>query len=275
MTISIHPMTTIEECRIIERLQAEIWGSDDIEVTPDHVLLTLAKEGSIVLLAMDEDEKPIGFAFGFLGFTADNRLKFASHVVGVLPPYQNQGIGYQLKLAQREAALARNLDLITWTFDPLQGRNARFNLRKLGVVCNTYLRNLYGDMRDSLNQGLPSDRFRVDWWIATDHVADRIVGHFVEQPLPSSECPILNPATTLDNSLLAPADIFDYPEYPSCLVEIPADIDRLKSEAPDLALKWRWQTREIFETAFATGYTAIDLLRCEGRNYYLLQKMRK
>jgi predicted GNAT superfamily acetyltransferase len=272
MTISIHPVTTIEACRTIERLQAEIWGADDIEVTPDHVLLTLAKEGSIVLLAMDEDENPVGFAFGFLGFAAGNRLKFASHVVGVLPTYQNRGIGYQLKLAQREAALARDLDLITWTFDPLQGRNARLNLRKLGVVCNTYLRNLYGDMRDGLNQGLPSDRFRVDWWIATDHVADRIADHFVEQPLPSSECLILNPATMLDNGLLAPADTFDYPEYPSCLVEIPANIDRLKSEAPDLALRWRWKTRELFETAFATGYTAIDLLRREGRNYYLLQK---
>jgi predicted GNAT superfamily acetyltransferase len=273
MTISIHPVTTIEECRIIERLQAEIWGSDDIEVTPDHVLLTLAKEGSIVLLAMGEDEKPIGFAFGFLGFTADNRLKFASHVVGVLPAYQSQGIGYQLKLAQREAALARNLDLITWTFDPLQGRNARFNLRKLGAVCNTYLRHLYGDMRDGLNQGLPSDRFRVDWWIATDHVVDRIAGRFVEQPLPPSECPILNSAATLDNGLLAPAETFAYPENPSCLVEIPVDVNRLKSEAPGLALKWRWQTREIFEMAFATGYTAIDLLRRNDRNYYLLQKI--
>jgi predicted GNAT superfamily acetyltransferase len=275
MTIFIHSVTTIEACRIIERLQAEIWGADDIEVTPDHVLLTLAKEGSIVLLAMDRDENPIGFAFGFLGFAADNRLKFASHIVGVLPAYQNRGIGYQLKLAQREAALARNLDLITWTFDPLQGRNARLNLRKLGAVCDTYLRNLYGDMRDGLNQGLSSDRFQVDWWIATDHVADRIAGRFVEQSLPLSECPILNSATTLDNGLLAPAETFDYPEQPSCLVEIPADVNCLKSEAPDLALKWRWQTRKIFEMAFATGYTAIDLLRREGRNYYLLQKTRK
>ena len=275
MTISIHPVTTIEECRTIERLQAEIWGADDIEVAPNHVLLTLAKEGSIVLLARDEDEKPIGFAFGFLGFTADNRPKFASHIAGVLPAYQNRGIGYQLKLAQREAALARNLDLITWTFDPLQGRNARLNLRKLGAVCNTYLRNLYGDMRDGLNQGLPSDRFRVDWWIATDYVADRIAGRFVEQSLPPSECPILNSATTLDNGLLAPAETFVYPEAPSCLVEIPVDVNCLKSETPELALKWRLQTREIFEMAFATGYTAIDLLRREGRDYYLLQKIKE
>ena len=117
MTISIQPVSTIEACRAIERLQAQIWQCADIEVTPNHTLLTLAKEGSIVLLALDND-KPVGFAFGFLGFTTDNCLKFASHIVGVLPAYQNSGVGYQLKLAQRELALACNINLITWTFDP-------------------------------------------------------------------------------------------------------------------------------------------------------------
>ena len=106
-------------------------------------------------------------------------------------------------------------------------------------------------------------------------MADRIAGRFVEQSLPPSECPILNSATTLDNGLLAPAETFVYPEAPSCLVEIPVDVNCLKSETPELALKWRLQTREIFEMAFATGYTAIDLLRREGRDYYLLQKIKE
>jgi predicted GNAT superfamily acetyltransferase len=272
MTISIQPVTTIEECRIIERLQAEIWRCDDIEVTPDHVVLTLAKEGSIALLALDEDKTPVGFAFGFLGFTANNRLKFASHQLGVLPAYQSRNIGYQLKLAQREAALARNLDLITWTFDPLQSRNAYFNLGKLGAVCHTYLPNLYGDMRDALNQGLPSDRFKVEWWIATDEVTDRIEGRFAEQALALAQWPIVNSAIPLENGLLAPADTFDDPHHSFCLVEIPPDINHLKTRMPDLALKWRRQTREIFEMAFAADYTAIDFLRREGHNYYLLQR---
>ncbi|MBN1993117.1 MAG: hypothetical protein JW953_10470 [Anaerolineae bacterium] len=272
MTISIHPVTTIEECQICEQLQAEIWGAADIEVTPNNVLLTLAKEGSLVLLARLEDGTPVGLAFGFLGLTADGRLKFASHVLGILPAYQDSGLGYQLKLAQRQAALARNINLITWTFDPLQGRNAYFNLRKLGAVCRTYLPNLYGQMRDELNQGLPSDRFRVDWWLTARHVVERIEGRGTETPFLGSEYPILNPATLFENGLLIPADTFTPPQEPACLVEIPANINQLKTASAELALKWRLHTRAIFETAFAARYTAIDLLRRAERNYYLLQK---
>jgi predicted GNAT superfamily acetyltransferase len=101
-------------------------------------------------------------------------------------------------------------------------------------------------------------------------VKDRIAGRFTEPLL--SEHPLLNTAIPLENGLLAPGDTVAYPDQPTCLVEIPPDIARLKSEAPDLALKWRLHTREIFEVAFATGYTAIDLLRHKGHNYYLLQK---
>ena len=125
MAISIQPVTTVEECRVIEQLQMDVWNHGELEVAPDHLVLTIAKEGGVVLLARDETGRAIGFAYGFIGLTKNNRFKFASHQVGVLPAYQNRAVGYQLKLAQREAALARNLDLITWTFDPLQGRNAR------------------------------------------------------------------------------------------------------------------------------------------------------
>lgn len=272
MAISIFPVTKVEECRLIEQLQLEIWGGDGLEVTPDHLLLTMAKEGGVVLLATTDSGQPVGFGYGFLAMTEAGRLKLASHQVGVLPAYQNTGLGLKLKLAQREIALARQLDLITWTFDPLQSRNARLNLRKLGAVSQTYLCNLYGDMRDELNQGLPTDRFRVDWWLTSTHVVDRLAGRSPELWHSSSECPLLNPATILDNGLAAPADIFDWPTREFCLVEIPADLAQLKTQAPELALKWRWQTRQLFESAFASGYTAVDLLRREERSYYLLQK---
>jgi predicted GNAT superfamily acetyltransferase len=272
MAISIFPVTRVEECRLIEQLQLEIWGGDGLEVTPDHLLLTMAKEGGVVLLATTDSGQPVGFGYGFLAMTDSGRLKLASHQVGVLPAYQNTGLGFKLKLAQRAAALARQLDLITWTFDPLQSRNARLNLRKLGAVSQTYLCNLYGDMRDELNQGLPTDRFRVDWWLTSTHVVDRLAGRSPEVWPSASECPLLNPATILDNGLALPADIFDWPTRASCLVEIPAELAQLKSQAPELAFKWRWQTRQLFEAAFASGYTAVDLLRREGRSYYLLQK---
>jgi predicted GNAT superfamily acetyltransferase len=175
-------------------------------------------------------------------------------------------------LAQREAVLAKNLDQITWTFDPLQGRNARFNLRKLGAVCNTYFQNLYGEMTDALNQGLPSDRFRVDWWLASDHVTRRLRGEFTAPELSPAICPVLNPGISLEAGVTAPAGVFALPESVFCLVEIPTNLALLKQRAPELALQWRLQTREIFETAFRQGYTAVDMLRREERNYYLLQK---
>lgn len=268
MSITIRPTTKIEDYHAIEWLQSEIWGTTG--VTPSHILLTIAKEGGVVLLALDE-EQPIGFAFGFLAMTDEGRLKLASHQAGVLPAYQSQHIGHQLKLAQREATLAKNIDHITWTFDPLQGRNARLNLRKLGAVCNTYIPNLYGNMADELNQGLPSDRFRVDWWLTSERVIQRLDSRKSQSEPSPSRYAVLNPATILPDGLPAPPDSFDAPSDEFCLVEIPDDIGILKEKAPELALQWRLQTREIFTRAFAAGYTVIDLIRDEGRNYYLLQ----
>lgn len=269
MSWIITPVSTIEECRIIEQLQVDIWGSRPVEVTPDHVLLTAAKEGGVVMLARAPDGQPVGFGFGFLGRTADGRWKLASHQVGVLPAYQNSGLGYRIKLAQREAVLAMGVELITWTYDPLQGRNARFNLHKLGAVANTCYRNLYGEMRDEINRGLPSDRFRVDWWIASEHVRRRLEGDQPETWPP--DCPVLNPAR-FEDGLPVPPDEFAPPASDACLVQVPADIDALKTANPDLALRWRFHTRQIFEQAFAQGYTAVDFLRQGDSSFYLLRR---
>ncbi|MBE7557370.1 MAG: hypothetical protein HS126_40550 [Anaerolineales bacterium] len=272
MTISIRPVTTIAECQAIERLQIIIWGTMELDVTPTSLLLILAKEGGIVLLALDGTE-PIGFSYSLPGLTPANRLKLVSHQTGVLPAYQSSGVGYQLKLAQREAALARQFDLVTWTFDPLQGRNAYLNLNKLGAVCNTYLRHLYGDMPDALNRGLPSDRFRVDWWIASAHVARRLLAHQTPARTPAnSPYPLINPASVLRSGFLTAPSTFDPPHAPFCWLQIPPDFPALKAAAPDLALQWRLHTREVFEAYFGAGYTAVDLGRGDDRNFYLLQK---
>lgn len=268
MTIIIRPPKNLTEYNAIEQIQAKIWGPGS-GIVPTHMLLTFAKEGGCVLLLLDNTQ-PIGFAFGFPGITNDGTFKLASHQAGVLPAYQNRGLGYKIKLAQRDFALSKNLALITWTFDPLQSLNARFNLHKLGAVCNTYIPNLYGKLTDKLNRGLPSDRFRVDWWILSSHVNTRLAGRGVDPDL--SAIPVLNPANT-QGKLLAPPNNFDLPgNDETYLVEIPGNLNTLKTTAPDLALQWRLQTREIFKQAFANGYTAIDLLRNQNRSYYLLQK---
>jgi predicted GNAT superfamily acetyltransferase len=266
MSTEIISANTIQDFEAIEWLQAELWGP--VGVTPSHLLLTIAKEGGVVLLAL-VDDRPAGFAFGFIGLTGEGQLKLASHQAGVLPAFQDSGLGYQLKLAQREATLSQGIKLMTWTFDPLQSRNARFNLRKLGVVCRTYLPNLYGEMTDALNQGLPSDRFLADWQLDSTHVVRRLAGQSPE-PRPN-DYPILNPASQQEGWLV-PAGQFNLTNVPAFLVEVPADFSRLKATAPDLALAWRIHTRQIFCSALEAGYAAVDLLRHQGRNYYLLQK---
>lgn len=271
MTISIHSVTTIEECRAIEQLNIEIWGTVDRDVNPSHILLIIAKEGGLVLLALD-DEQPIGFSLGLLGLTEQNRLKIVSHMTGVLPQYQSSGVGYQLKLAQRQAALARGFDLITWTFDPLQGRNAYLNLNKLGAVCNTYLRHLYGNMPDALNHGMPSDRFQVDWWIDSPHVAGRLARQTDASQTVALAYPLINPTALSEHGFLAPPPTFNPPGSPVCLAQIPPDFPALRAATLDLAVRWRLHTREVFEAYFAAGYTIVDLRRGEDRNFYVLQK---
>lgn len=272
MTISFESIYTVDECHHVVRLQAEIWGTQE-EVVPAHMLLTFAKEGGVVLL-MRDDAAPVGFAFGFPALTADGQVKLASHQAGVLPPYQAQGWGHRLKLAQREAALAQGFTLMTWTYDPLQGLNARLNLHKLGAVCRTYLPNLYGDMDDALNRGLPSDRFKVDWWLTSDHVNKRIAGQFAAAAGLLASLPLLNPSRPGPDGLRLPSEaVSPATTAPACLVEIPDSLARLKQVNPEAALTWRLQTRQLFTQLFAAGFTATDLLRSpDQRSFYLLQQ---
>lgn len=149
-----------EEYRDAEELMGSAWGIlDRVDITPRHVLVTAQKNGGLVLGAFAPDGQLVGFLFGFLGTTAEGKLKHVSHQVGVHPQYRGLHLGYLLKRAQRGEVRRQGLDLITWTYDPLETVNAHLNLTQLGAVCSTYLRNVYGELRDNLNRGLPTDRF--------------------------------------------------------------------------------------------------------------------
>ena len=294
MTIEIRSIQTHDEYLAVEQIQREVWGNDDVMIVPDHLLITAQKNGGLLLGAFEvppgmEREQLVGFVFGFVGLAPstcsgqapstcsgqapDGKLKHCSHMAGVLPAYQNQNVGYHLKLAQREHVLAQGLDLVTWTFDPLESRNARLNFHKLGATCRTYLRNLYGDMRDELNAGLPSDRFQVDWYIASAHVAERLCGDYSGLPLSVLQAegvPILN--------RFLPGDLPRSPqtvlpiEGDRLLVQIPAHSQAIKAADLGLALAWREHTRALFEAVFAAGYTVVDLLFDNERACYLLEK---
>ena len=275
MEIEIRPLRTHSEYRAVEELQREVWGLEEVEVIPDHLLITAQKNGGLVLGAFepspDGAERLVGFVFGFLGMTPEGRLKHCSHMAGVLPACRDRGLGYRLKLAQRKHVLSQGIDLITWTFDPLQSRNARLNFHKLGVICRTYIRDLYGPMRDAINVGIPSDRFQVEWHIASERVARRLRGEGVFPSLSAlleEGVPILNPA--LPGDLPRPPERTLSLEGERVLIQIPAHFQAVKAADMGLARAWRLHTRALFEAAFGAGYTAVDLLYEGGRSCYLL-----
>jgi predicted GNAT superfamily acetyltransferase len=245
---------------------------------PDHLLITMQKNGGLVLGAFEaapgaEEEELIGFAFSFVGLTSDGRVKHCSHMAGVAPAFRDRNVGYRIKLAQREHVLGRGIDLITWTFDPLESRNARLNFRKLGATCATYLREVYGPMRDGLNVGLPSDRFQVDWHIASAHVAGRFRGDWAGPTLSALHAggvSILNPALPGDPP--RPPDTVLPLGSHRALIQIPAHFQAIKTTDLGLAQAWRIHTRSLFETAFVAGYTVVDLLHEGGQSCYLLEK---
>ncbi|MDM8528513.1 hypothetical protein QUF58_09920 [Anaerolineales bacterium HSG24] len=274
MGIRIQPVTTIAECMTVEQLQQSIWSCHDTDVIPVHILITIAKESGMVTLAYNEENQIIGFIIAFLALHHNKqpnhkRLKLVSHQVGVIPDEQNKQLGYQIKLAQRDLALERGIELITWTFDPLQGRNARLNLHKLGVISRTYYRNLYGNMHDGFNTDLETDRFRVEWWLDSDHVKQRLSQPTDQFP---SAYTIINHTTKFVDGFLAPTpQVQDFTDQ-TCFIELPADMNRLKTKAMSVAQQWQQQFRQLFETAFKAGYTVTDLLRHDDRNYYVLEK---
>ena len=276
MAIEIRPVKTEDEYHAVERLQREIWGAQDIEIIAFETLMTAHKNGGVMLGAFDlveGEERMVGFVFGFAGLTADCRVKHCSHIAGALPGYRDRGVGYALKLKQREIVMAQGMDLITWTFDPLESRNARFNFHKLGATCDVYLRNLYGAMRDKLNAGLPSDRFQVDWRIASPRVEARLRGETEVSSvsaLMAEGVPLAN--RTVEGELLLPSEETMI-EGKRILIQIPSDFQNLKAADRNLALEWRLHTRALFEEAFAKGYETTDLLVEGGQSYYLLERL--
>jgi len=277
----IRAVDSVEDMLQVEELQRLVWGGDDTEVIPVHLLLTVAHNGGVLLGAFNRDQL-IGFVFGFLGTDEQSpdrvamaRLKHCSHQLGVHPDYRDRGIGLQLKLAQREAVVAQGVRLATWTYDPLMSRNAHLNIRRLGTVCRTYLRDVYGDLRDELNRGLPTDRFMVEWWLTSRRVAARLDGS--RRPLDlahfkSGGAQLLNPCVMSEGGLPIPPDDPYNPEGTFLLVEVPSDFMAVKRADQELALAWRMQTRAIFERAFASGYLVTDFVHVDDdqRSFYLL-----
>lgn len=257
-TFSIRPIKTWEECLAVVEIQNAVWQSDDGRfAVPPKLLMDINNNGGLLLGAFI-GERMIGFVLSFLG---TNGQKHCSDRLAVLPEYRTQKIGERLKLRQREYVLAQGIELITWTFDPLQAINANLNLARLGAIARTYIPNAYGEMTDSINVGLPSDRFEAEWRLNSPNVQEHI-GRKTNQ---------MTWETFINAGIRVVFEIgfdSDFPrierEYElsgdSLLVEIPTNIGALKSTAPSLAQEWRLRTRSLFERAFGNRYAATDFL---------------
>jgi predicted GNAT superfamily acetyltransferase len=181
--IEVCPLRNVREMKICVALQKCIWGCSDLEVVPEEIFVVAAKAGGQVLAAF-KAEVAVGFAVAFVALSG-SEVYLHSHMVCVLPEYQGRGVGRLLKLAQRDDAMTKGIDLIEWTFDPLQLKNAHFNIARLGAIVRNYLPDLYGRTSSPLHAGLPTDRLLAEWHLSSDRVKDRLNGR---PYVPGSEC---------------------------------------------------------------------------------------
>ncbi len=275
---NIRLLETPEEMTAVEELQRQVWPGSETEVVPAHMLITAIHGGGLALGAFEND-KLVGFLFGFPGIESlpdGPRAKHCSHMMGILESHRDSGLGFALKRAQWQMVRHQGLDHITWTYDPLLSRNAHLNIARLGAVCNTYLPSYYGNMRDGLNVGLPSDRFQVDWWIRTRRVERRLGkrsrGTLGLAQFQQAETQFLYSPVTRPDGLLQSPEHFSPPDGRLTLAEIPSDFLALKAADFSLARDWRFFSREVFETLFKAGYLVTDFVfdRDSRKSFYVL-----
>jgi predicted GNAT superfamily acetyltransferase len=272
MAVHIRDLHSLDDYRAVVALEQEIWGyTDPGDIITVPVFIITVKRGGILVGAFDDTSRMVGFAFSLVGMK-DRQPTQWSHMMGVVPEHRRSGLGRALKLAQRERALAAGFDLMEWTFDPLQALNAHLNFYKLGVVCEEYARNVYGESTSALHRGTPTDRFVVEWHLREPHVERRISrdeNAIGVRAAEAAAAPAANTTTTAGNWVRTlPGDLAI--DSPRLWVEIPAAFTEMQQEAPDLALEWRQHTREIFETYFSRGYRAVDFELARRR--YLLAR---
>lgn len=257
MILAVRDLTQYDEFLQVRDVQQQVWGFTSGEGLYPPALNTASENGGTVIGAFDGG-KMIGFIYGFVGIHSDRRLKLCSQTMGVLPEYRNKGIAATLKWAQRQRVLENGIDLITWTYDPLEAPNARLNLHTLGGVARIYRRNIYGENFGALGKGLPSDRFLVEWWLNADAVQQRSKG-LKPEPIGVGS-PIANRcAGTSGDRKIEAIDL--NLDTPIVRVEIPNDLQAIKKTNMALALDWRMKTRDLFEAYFARGYEAVDFVR--------------
>ena len=313
--MQIRDLTTIEEFRQVVDLEREIWGyTDNADMVGVPVFIFTVHRGATLIGAVDPSTPPapsagsdpaslrtgpstlpapsagsdpaslrtgpstlpgrmVGFAYAVVGMKAGRPMLW-SHMTGVLPEYRG-GLGYRLKLEQRQRALAQGYDLIEWTFDPMQAMNAHFNFAKLGGVVEEYAVNFYGESTSALHRGTPTDRVVLSWHLNAPHVVRRLdeAPALRARAHDVTEAPIVN-TTVLDGEWHKTMKIDLTRKDRRIWIEIPTGFTEMQQRAPERALAWRLDVRQMFEEYLAKGYRAVDfvLQRDKGFGRYLLAR---
>jgi predicted GNAT superfamily acetyltransferase len=233
--VTIRTCHTIEEYELMVDLEIEVWKFTDRDVVPAQMYVVASKIGGQALAAFVRG-KMAGFILAYPGIR-DGKPYLHSHMAAVLPEFSDLGIGRKLKLAQREDALARGISLVEWTFDPLQTKNAYFNICRLGAVARRYLTDVYGSTSSPLHAGLPTDRLVAEW----DLRSQRVVG------ILAGKEPMRGP-----------------------------NVERVRfvmdEATSDRAAEIQLQARERFQKLFAGGYAVTWFEREVGGGSYVLAK---
>jgi predicted GNAT superfamily acetyltransferase len=237
--ITVRKCQTLEDFQRCVDLQREIWGEADLEVEPATMFIVAAHAGGQVLGAYDGN-RMVGYTLAVAGLREGNVPYLHSHMTGVQADYRDRGVGRLLKLYQREEALSRGIRLIQWTFDPLEVKNAHFNLNRLGAICREYHPNLYGLTTSPLHRGLPTDRLLAEWQLDSARAVAAI------------------------NNLVR-----DAVEAPAA-IELPAELERWQQEDSAEVARTQLRIREEFKKWFAKGYAAVALRAGPGNRAYLL-----
>jgi predicted GNAT superfamily acetyltransferase len=284
--IAIRDLKSIDDFAQLKALEQDVWGMADDDTVPLTLAIALKAAGNIFVGAFETEkdgkgktnkETMVGFAFGFLG-KEHGTIILHSHMLAVLDHYRHLDLGSRLKQAQLERAMAMGINEMTWTYDPLQSRNAHFNFAKLGVVSDTYKVDFYGPQTSSMLHRNGTDRLWVRWMLDSRRVRDRLSGKNANTR-----------TETLDAlRLLAPLVRFDPSGKPACSnlaeslsrqrvsIEIPGDILEVERADMSLAREWRETTRWAFREALKAGFVVAEFCRSlrgqQGPGAYLLQQ---
>ncbi len=268
-----------EDYNACVELQKLTWGRD-FEVVSAGLIKISQKVGAVAAGAFTPDGRMLGFVFGLTGVRAGGltgvragdltgvrgeppEVVHWSHLLAVDPEARDLRLGTRLKLYQRELLLPLGVEVVHWTYDPLEARNAHLNLNHLGAEPEEYVEEMYADeMGSALARGIGTDRFIVVWRIASDRVRGVLAGRSMGDVASFNDAPVVSPGGD------------DLPDAPRVRVEIPANVQALKVERPEEAFAWRLSTRRAFQTYLPRGYRVEAFRRdpASGRCFYGLSE---